>query len=155
MIKEISKCEERVFACPYCHGSGSVRGWSPNPKGSIAYTTSKHGCSQCDGAGKLKSIVEIERFSEVLLGITNLLRNISPLHIICDYNDIRTVEQSKSPFFESPTIFIYDIYNPEGIYINRVEFEGVPVKFHGESVYCLNEKGSGYIELVVYKMIWK
>lgn len=58
MIKEISKCEERVFACPYCHGSGSVRGWSPNPKGSIAYTTSKHGCSQCDGAGKLKSIVE-------------------------------------------------------------------------------------------------
>lgn len=58
MIKEISKCEERVFACPYCHGGGLVRGWSPNPKGSIAYTTSKHGCSQCDGAGKLKSIVE-------------------------------------------------------------------------------------------------
>jgi hypothetical protein len=50
---------------------------------------------------------------------------------------------------------MYDIYNPEGIYINRVEFEGIPVKFHGESVYCRNEKGSGFIELVVYKMIWK
>ncbi len=51
--------------------------------------------------------------------------------------------------------FVYDIYNPEGIYINRVEFEGVPVKFHGESVYCLNEKSSGYIELAIYKIIWK
>ena len=62
---------------------------------------------------------------------------------------VQTYEESKEG------TYIYDIYNPEGIYINRVEFEGVPVKFHGESVYCLNEKGSGYIELVVYKMTWK
>ena len=54
----------------------------------------------------LSSVVEIERFSEVLMGIADLLRNIAPLHIICDYHDIRTVEQKKSTFFHSPTIFI-------------------------------------------------
>jgi hypothetical protein len=59
MIKEISKCEESVFTCPYCHGSGSVKGgWSPNQKGSVTYPGSKHGCNQCEGIGKLKSIVE-------------------------------------------------------------------------------------------------
>jgi hypothetical protein len=58
MIKEISKCDEEVFTCPYCHGRGSVKGWSSNPKGSIAYTGSKHGCNQCEGTGKLRSMVE-------------------------------------------------------------------------------------------------
>lgn len=58
LVKEILKHAEQIFACPYCKGSGSVRGWSPNPKGSIAYTATKHRCSQCGGGGKLKSIVE-------------------------------------------------------------------------------------------------
>lgn len=58
MVKEILKQEEQIFACPYCKGSGSVRGWRPNPKGSIAYTATKHRCSRCEGTGKLKSIVE-------------------------------------------------------------------------------------------------
>ena len=58
MIREISKCEEKLFTCPYCHGKGFVRGWSPNPKGSIEYPVSKHECSRCRGTGKLKSIVE-------------------------------------------------------------------------------------------------
>ncbi len=56
--------------------------------------------------------------------MANLLRNISPLHIICDYNDIRTVEQKKSPFFESPTIFIYDIY-PGGIGLSEKLFQNI------------------------------
>ncbi len=72
----------------------------------------------------LRSIVEMERFSEVLLGVANLLRNISPLHVICDYNDIRAVEQKKSPFFESPTIFIYDIY-PGGIGLSEKLFQNI------------------------------
>ena len=74
----------------------------------------------------LQSIVDMERFSEVLLGVANLLRNISPLHIICDYNDIHTVEQKKSPFFESPTIFIYDIY-PGGIGLSEKLFRNIEV----------------------------
>lgn len=72
----------------------------------------------------LSSIVDIEKFSEVLLGMAHLLRNISPLHIICDYNDIRTVEQKKSPFFEEPTIFIYDIY-PGGIGLSEKLFNKI------------------------------
>ncbi|MBU1077938.1 MAG: DEAD/DEAH box helicase, partial [Spirochaetes bacterium] len=48
----------------------------------------------------LRSIIEVERFSEVLLGVASLLRNIVPLHVICDYNDIRTLGQKKSVFFE-------------------------------------------------------
>ena len=68
--------------------------------------------------------VNIERFSEVMMGISNLLRNISPLHIICDFNDIRTVEQKKSLFFYSPTIFIYDIY-PGGIGLSEKIFDKI------------------------------
>jgi hypothetical protein len=50
---------------------------------------------------------------------------------------------------------IYDVYSPKGIYINRIEFEGVPVEFRGGHAYCRNEKASGYIELVVYRMTWE
>ena len=72
----------------------------------------------------LSSFVDVERFSEVMLGIANLLRNISPLHIICDYHDIRTVEQKKSPFFELPCIFLYDIY-PGGIGLSDKLFDKI------------------------------
>ncbi|UZE91892.1 MAG: hypothetical protein IB616_03930 [Methanosarcinales archaeon] len=58
MIREISKCEERLFTCPYCDGGGLVGlGWYPN-KGAIVYTDSKRECSKCKGTGKLKSKVE-------------------------------------------------------------------------------------------------
>ena len=58
IIKEISKCGERIFRCPYCEGEGLVGlGWYPD-KEVIVYTGSKHECSQCKGTGKLKSIVE-------------------------------------------------------------------------------------------------
>ncbi len=72
----------------------------------------------------LNTIIEIEKFSEVLLGVSNLIRNIAPLHIICDYNDIRTVEQKKSLFFHEPTIFIYDIY-PGGIGLSEKLFSKI------------------------------
>ncbi len=48
--------------------------------------------------------------SEILNAISHLLRNIIPLHILCDYNDIVTYPQSNSPFFNKPVIYIYDIY---------------------------------------------
>jgi hypothetical protein len=49
---------------------------------------------------------------------------------------------------------LYDVFNPEGEFIGRTEFEGYQVKLRGDSVYCLKQKDSGYIELVVYKKIW-
>jgi len=72
----------------------------------------------------LNSFIKMEHFSEVLLGIGNLMRNIAPLHIICDYSDIRTVEEKKSHFFESPVLFIYDIY-PGGIGLSEKLFNNI------------------------------
>ena len=61
---------------------------------------------------------------------------------------VRTYEKSNA---ESS---LYDIFNPEGEFMGRTEFEGYQVKLKGENVYCLKQKDSGYIELVVYKKIW-
>ena len=76
-----------------------------------------------------------------------------PFRNIVVLNDNRLFVQTYDEPKEGASIF--DIYSPEGIYINSVEFEGVPVEFYGENVYCRNEKASGYIELVVYKMVWE
>ena len=62
---------------------------------------------------------------------------------------VQTYEESK----EGNSI--YDIYNSEGIFISRAELEGFQVIFRGDNVYCLKEKDGGYIELVVYKMVWE
>jgi len=51
--------------------------------------------------------------------------------------------------------YIYDIFNSEGIFISRAELEGFKVKFKGDNIYCIKEKDGGYIEFVVYKMIWE
>ncbi|MGB7531529.1 MAG: hypothetical protein WA977_00930 [Halobacteriota archaeon] len=82
MIKEISKCEERIFRCPHCDGEGLVgSGWYPD-KEVIVYTGSKHECSQCKGTGKLKSIVE----GNLKVKITKL--PLSPLFIIKEEIDV-------------------------------------------------------------------
>ena len=49
---------------------------------------------------------------------------------------------------------IYDIFNAEGEFIGKTEFEGYQVKLKGDNVYCLKQKDSGYIEFIVYKKIW-
>jgi hypothetical protein len=48
--------------------------------------------------------------------------------------------------------FIYDVYNPDGIFTHRAKIEGVPIKFFGDKIYCLKEKTSGFKELVVYRI---
>lgn len=50
--------------------------------------------------------------------------------------------------------FVYDIYNPEGIFIGRRSIKGQQVKANRDCLYCLREKESGYKELIVYKMRW-
>jgi len=48
-----------------------------------------------------------------------------------------------------------DIFDSEGVFIGRIELEGSLVKCKRDRLYCLVEKGSGYKELVVYKMKWE
>jgi hypothetical protein len=62
---------------------------------------------------------------------------------------------------ENPGEYIYDIFNPDGLFIGRKSlkiyndenFLYARIK-HGR-LYCLNEKESGYKELEVYKVRWE
>lgn len=58
---------------------------------------------------------------------------------------------------KNPEEYMFDIYNPDGIFIARKSLNGslgwATVK--QDRLYCLNEKESGYKELVVYKMKWE
>ncbi len=65
--------------------------------------------------------------------------------------------------------FIYDIFNPDGLFIGRIELDNygnlatspiinplpLEVVAKNNRIYCLREKESGYKELVVYKMRWE
>ncbi len=65
--------------------------------------------------------------------------------------------------------YIHDIFNPEGVFIARKSMPSFSLLMYpGHSVgrgniakakngrfYCIQEKASGYKELVVYRMIWK
>ena len=55
-----------------------------------------------------------EKTENLLLSISNLLRNISPLYIMTDVRDIGSAEALKQPLTGCPTIFIYDRY-PGGV----------------------------------------
>jgi len=77
---------------------------------------------------------------------------------------VMTYERGKGP-----NAFMYDIFNPDGLFIGRIELEnygsspfsitGIPVPLStvakNNRIYCLREKESGYKELVVYKMKWE
>ncbi len=62
---------------------------------------------------------------------------------------------------EDPGEFMYDIFNPDGICIGRKSLKilhdesGIYAKMKNGRLYCLNEKESGYKELVVSKVIWE
>lgn len=51
---------------------------------------------------------------QLLLGISNVLRHIVPIHVMCDRSDIHVVSQIRAEHTQLPTIFIYDHY-PGGI----------------------------------------
>lgn len=62
--------------------------------------------------------------------------------------------------------YIYDIFNPDGIFIGRtslgnygrlIEQAEIPLLTLTKKnrLYCLREKESGYKELAVYKMEWE
>ncbi len=66
--------------------------------------------------------------------------------------------------------YIYDIFSAQGAFIGRMSLGNIQVRyienerFHdepkkvlvkGDLLYCIQEKDSGFIELVVYKMMWE
>ncbi|RAS89605.1 ATP-dependent helicase [Priestia endophytica] len=51
---------------------------------------------------------------QLLMGISNVLTNVVPIHVMCDKNDIYVVSQIKATYTGKPTIFLYDHY-PGGI----------------------------------------
>jgi hypothetical protein len=67
---------------------------------------------------------------------------------------------------EGPRDFMYDIFSSSGIFIGRISLDnsgneqtavwGGPFEAKAKNgrLYCMRAKGSGYQELVVYKMNW-
>ncbi len=65
---------------------------------------------------------------------------------------------------ENPGEYMYDIFNSDGVFINRISLGNLVfesfwniqyVKARNNRLYCLREEGSGYKELAVYKMRWE
>jgi hypothetical protein len=62
---------------------------------------------------------------------------------------------------DKPREFMYDIYNPEGVFVARASLGNgdqrsvFPAKVKGGKLYAIEEKDSGYRELAVYRMIWR
>ncbi|WP_245676723.1 DEAD/DEAH box helicase [Bacillus solimangrovi] len=59
-------------------------------------------------------IYEKSTLEHALIGISNLLKQIIPVFVMCDGNDVHVVPQMKAVHNEKPTIFMYDRY-PGGI----------------------------------------
>ncbi|PFA70077.1 ATP-dependent helicase [Bacillus sp. AFS015802] len=65
-----------------------------------------------------------ERLEEGLIGVSQSLKSIIPLFVMCDPSDIFVVPQIKAAHNELPTIFIYDRY-PGGIGLSEKVFEEI------------------------------
>jgi len=64
----------------------------------------------------------------------------------------------------NPGEYLWDIFNPDGVFIGRVALNILWASLYGGPhytfikkghLYCHREKETGFHELVVYKMIWK
>lgn len=62
---------------------------------------------------------------QLLLGISNVLKHVVPIHVMCDRNDIHVVPQIKASHTGLPTIFLYDHY-PGGIGLADDVFKRFP-----------------------------
>ncbi len=55
-----------------------------------------------------------DQVQSALSGVANLLANIAPVYLMSDPRDLRVVPQTKAPFTDLPTVYLYDSY-PGGI----------------------------------------
>lgn len=57
--------------------------------------------------------------------------------------------------------YIFDIFTSDGFFVGRTSIKArcqnseVTAKMKGDRLYSVNEKGSGFKELIVYKMEWE
>ncbi|MEI7024275.1 DEAD/DEAH box helicase [Paenibacillus sp. y28] len=63
---------------------------------------------------EVEAAIEAKTLEQLLLGISNVLRHIVPIHVMCDRSDVHVVSQIRAEHTQLPTIFIYDHY-PGGI----------------------------------------
>ena len=61
-------------------------------------------------------------FQGALLAVSNLLRIVSPIYLMCAARDLTVVYQVKAPITDMPTIFLYDSY-PGGIGLSEKAYE--------------------------------
>ena len=52
--------------------------------------------------------------SEALHGLANTLRQVAPVHVLCDPTDIRAAAMPRAPLSQQPTVFLYETY-PGGV----------------------------------------
>lgn len=57
-----------------------------------------------------------------LRALATLLGNVIPLHVMCDPRDIRVLPMVRSPYDQSPTVYVYDSY-PGGVGISKKAYE--------------------------------
>ncbi len=63
---------------------------------------------------------------------------------------IMTLEKGKKP-----REYVYDVFNPEGVFIDRIKLDSPGALVKKSRIYFFKEKESGYKEFVVYKMMWE
>ncbi|MCF6137519.1 DEAD/DEAH box helicase [Pseudalkalibacillus berkeleyi] len=63
-----------------------------------------------------------QELEEGLVGISNVLRHVAPLFVMCDVSDLHVVPQVKASHSQKPTIFFYDRY-PGGIGLSEYVYE--------------------------------
>ena len=57
--------------------------------------------------------------------------------------------------------YMFDIFNPEGVFVGRKSLkdfsshQGLNGKIRNDHFYCIEEKESGFQQVVVYKMKWE
>lgn len=61
-----------------------------------------------------KAGLEKERLGEGLNGLANALRQVAPVHVLCDLGDIRAQAMLRAPVSEKPSVFLYETY-PGGV----------------------------------------
>jgi DEAD/DEAH box helicase domain-containing protein len=72
--------------------------------------------------GEELSRMDAPMLEQALVGVTNVLRHLVPMFVMCDRTDIHVVPQMKAPDSGMPTIFLYDRY-PGGIGLSEAVFE--------------------------------
>ncbi|WP_349407518.1 DEAD/DEAH box helicase [Pseudalkalibacillus sp. SCS-8] len=70
-----------------------------------------------------------QELEEGLVGLSNVMRHVAPLFVMCDVSDLHVVPQLKASHSQKPTIFFYDRY-PGGIGLSEYVFEHITDILH-------------------------